>query len=315
MPVHGIRADIEFLILVASAGIFSFLVTDAVVSNVFFTALLSIMFFMIGLHTNIGELKKSAHYRKEILIGGLVIYGLTPALAFGISMFVPEGLGNAFIAIGVSAAAIGSPVVFSNLGKGEGSLALVISSLSLFAGFLIIPLLLFGFNVSLPLQDFAVRNLAFLGIPLMMGIGSQKYENFIIEDLKHHFSKLALWLLALIMAVQFQMLYQSHGLSFLTDFGIGAALLTGFTVFSFLIGYGVSRGIGVMERKSRTIGFVSCSKSLAISLFIASQLGGEAVIFVSAYYFIRQGVTGLIAEYFAHEELKTLKQFLPSSFL
>ncbi len=315
MPAHGIRADIEFLALIVSAGILSFFMADRVISNVLFTALLSILFFMIGLHVKTGELRKSMHYRKEILIGGLAIYGLIPLLAFGISTFTPEGLGNAFIAIGISAAAIGTPVVFSNIGKGEGSLALVISSLSLFAGFLVIPLLLFGFDVNLPLQEFAVKNLVFLGAPLALGLVSQGYENFLIEDLKHHFSKLAVWILALVMIVQFRMIYSTQGASFITELGIGVVLLTGFTALSFLIGYGVSKAAGVMERKARTIGFVSCSKSLAVSLFIASQLGGEAVIFVSAYYFIRQGVAGLIAEYFNHGELKSLKAFLPSSLL
>lgn len=316
MPAHGIRLDLEFAAIAVSAGIVSTMMIGQVISNVLFTSLIAVLFFLIGNHLDLSELKKCRQYKKEVLLGGLMVYILAPLLAFGVSTLVPGSLGNAFIAIGVSAAAIGSPVVFSNLGKGEGNLALVISGLSLLVGFLVIPLLLFGLDVALPIGEFAVKNLAFLGLPLLLGIGAQRYQNTLFDDFRHHFSKLALWLLILIMGVQFQLVYQAQGLSFLTGLGTGLVLMTGFVLATFLASYFISRQLGVMERNSRTIGFVTGSKGIAIALFIAAQFGGEAVAYVSAYYFVRQGVIGLIAEYFRHGEIKVFRRlktdFLPT---
>lgn len=311
MPAHGIRLDLEFAGIAASAAILSLFMTQEVISNVLFTALISGLFFLIGLNLDIPQLKKCSHYQKEIILGGSMIYLLTPLAALLTSYFVPESLGNAFIAIGVSAAAIGSPVVFSNRGKGEGNLALIISGLSLFAGFLIIPLLLFGMDIGFPAEQFAVKNLLFLGLPLILGIGSQRYHNMVLEDFKHHFSKLALWLIILVMAIQFQLVYQARGLEFLTEMGSGLVLMTGFVLFSYLASYIFSREMGVMERNARTIGFVSGSKGIAVALFIASQFGGEAVAYVSVYYFVRQGVIGLISEYFHHGDFRIIERFRP----
>jgi BASS family bile acid:Na+ symporter len=308
MPKHGIRLDLEFVAIAASAAIISVFMTGDIISNVMFTGLLAVLFFLIGIHLDLKELKKCTHYRKEILVGGAMIYLLTPLLAFLAAYFVPGSLGNAFIAIGVSAAAIGSPVVFSNIGKGEGDLALVIGALSLLAGFLIIPLLLLSFNVDFPILEFAVENLIFIGLPLLIGIGSQKYQNSILDDFKHHFSKLAVWLLILIMAIQFQLVYQSHGLQFITSLGAGIVLMAGFILVSYILSYIISKRAGIMERNARTIGFVAGSKAIAIALFIAAQFGGEAVAYVSAYYFVRQAVIGGIAEYFHHGKIEVLEK-------
>lgn len=311
MPAHGIRLDLEFVGLAASAALISVFATGQVISNVLFTSLISVLFFLIGLHLDIPELKKCTHYKKEIALGGLMIYLLTPLTALAISYLVPESLGNAFIAIGVSAAAIGSPVVFSNRGRGEGNLALIIGALSLFAGFLVIPALLFGMNLGFPAGEFAVKNLLFLGLPLFLGVGAQRYRNVLFEDIKHHFSKLALWLLILIMAVQFQLVYQARGLGFVTEMGVGLGLMTVFVLFSYIASYMVSRATGVMERNARTIGFVTGSKGIAVALFIAAQFGGEAVAYVSTYYFVRQAVIGTISEYFHHGDFRFVERFKP----
>jgi len=278
--------------------------TGEVISNVLFTGLLAALFFLIGIHVDIGELKKSSHYRKEILIGGLMIYGLAPALAFLTAYLVPGSLGDAFIAIGVSAAALGSPIVFSNLGKGEGSLALIIGVLSLLTGFLIIPVLLIVLNVEFPILDFAVKNILVIGAPLLLGVIAQRYNNLLFDDFRHHFSKLALWLLILIMGVQFQLVYQVHGLGFITNLGIGVLLMTLFVLASYELAYLISRKSGIMERNARTIGYVTGSKGIAIALFVAAQFGGEAVAYVSAYYFVRQAVIGSIAEYINHGKIR-----------
>lgn len=311
MPKHGIRLDLEFVALVLTAVTASIFATGEVISNVLFTGLLAVLFFLIGIHMDLDSLRKVSHYRKEVLVGGAMIYLLAPLIAFLTALFVPENLSNAFIAIGVSAAAIGSPVVFSNIGKGEGDLALIIGALSLLTGFLIIPVLLLGFSVEFPVTEFAVENLIFIGIPLVTGIVSERYHNALFDDFKHHFSKLALWLLVLIMAVQLQLIYKAQGLSFITELGLGLVLMTGFVLASFGISYLIAKKIGIMERNARTIGYVTGSKGIAIALFVASQFGGEAVAYVSAYYFVRQVVIGAIAEYYRHGELKTLQRIRP----
>lgn len=306
MPVHGIRLDLEFVAIALSAAGVSVFMTGDIISNVLFTGLISALFFLIGIHVDLSELRKCTNYKKEVLIGGAMIYILAPALAFLTAYFVPENLGNAFIAIGVSAAAIGSPVVFSNIGKGEGDLALIIGGLSLLAGFLIIPAILFGFNVAFPVDQFAVKNLLFIGVPLLLGIGSQRYQNVFLNDLRHHFSKLALWLLILVMAVQFQLVYQAQGLSFITGLGTGIWLMALFVLASYSISYLAAKKIGIMERNARTVGFVTGSKGIAVAMFVAAQFGGETVAYVSAYYFVRQAVIGSIAEYLNHGEIKML---------
>lgn len=308
MPKHGIRLDLEFAAIAVSAAALSVFMTGEIISNVLFTGLLAALFFLIGLHMDIDRLKKCTHYRKELLISGAMIYLLTPALAFLTAYFVPESLGNAFIAIGVSTAAIGSPVVFSNIGKGEGDLALIIGSLSVLAGFLAIPVLLLGLNVEFPIIDFAVENLLFLGLPLILGTGAQRYQNMLFDDLKHHFSKLALWLLILVMAVQFQLVYQAHGLGFITSLGIGVVVMGLFVLASYGLSYLASRKLGIMERNARTVGFVTGSKGIAVALFVAAQFGGEAVAYVSAFYFVRQAVMGSIAEYFRHGRIRVFER-------
>ncbi|MFB6292101.1 MAG: bile acid:sodium symporter family protein [Candidatus Nanohaloarchaea archaeon] len=311
MPVHGIRLDLEFLALVAGAGIVSFFMTGELVSNVLFTALIGVLFFLIGLHLDIDRVRKNLHQQEELGLGMLMIYVVTPFLAFVVSNIVTGGLSDAFIAIGVSAAAIGSPVVWSNLGKGSGDVALVVSGVSLFAGIAVIPLLLLSFGASIPVLEIAKKNFLFIGAPLVLGVAAKRFENFLFDDLRHHFSKVALWLLVLVMAVQFQILYQSQGLAFLQSIGTGIVLMALFVLVSFGIAYLAALDFtGISEREARALGFSSGSKAIGIALFIAAQLSAEAVAFVSVYFFVRQAVCGAIAEYFRHGELKTVKVML-----
>ncbi len=308
MPVHGIRLDAEFLAIVLTASMVSYFVTGAIISNVMFGVLLAVLFFLLGIHTDIGKLRSNLHRRRELALGLVMVYIVTPMLAFLLAGVTTGGLADALVAIGVSAAAVGSPIVWSNLGRGEGNTALVIGSVSLFTGLGVIPLLLLGFNTSVPLFTLLAENVGVIGIPLLAGLAAQRFDNFLFEDFRHHFSKLALWLLVVVMGVQVQLIYQSSGLAFLSELGSSVFLLTGFVALSFFVSYGTARKIGVMERQARSIGFVSSSKGIGIALFIAAQLSGEAVAYVAIYYFIRQAVCGLIAEYFHHGEFRTLKQ-------
>jgi len=159
-------------------------------------------------------------------------------------------------------------------------------------------------NVEFPILDFAVKNILVIGAPLLLGVIAQRYNNLLFDDFRHHFSKLALWLLILIMGVQFQLVYQVHGLGFITNLGIGVLLMTLFVLASYELAYLISRKSGIMERNARTIGYVTGSKGIAIALFVAAQFGGEAVAYVSAYYFVRQAVIGSIAEYINHGKIR-----------
>ncbi len=298
MPTHGIKLDLEFLGIVVVAGAVAYYVSGSIVSNALFTALISVLFFLIGLHLDIDSMKKCAHHKREVALGWAVVFILAPLTAFGVYHMVGGALGQAFIAIGVSSAAMGSPVVFSNLSKGKGELALIVGGTSLLLAFLLIPLLLTGFDIGLDVTEIAVDNLLFLAGPLALGIFAQRFENVLFDDLRHHFSKVGLWLIILVMLVQFRLVYNTHGLAFLQNIGLGAALMAGFVLFTFGAGYFLSRVSGFMEPEARALGFASGSKGIAIALFIASQMSGEAVMYVSMFYFIRQGVTGAIMEWF-----------------
>jgi len=80
--------------------------------------------------------------------------------------------------------------------------------------------------------------------------------------------------------------------------------MTLFVLASYELAYLISRKSGIMERNARTIGYVTGSKGIAIALFVAAQFGGEAVAYVSAYYFVRQAVIGSIAEYINHGKIR-----------
>lgn len=305
---HGIKLDLEFLAIVLGAGVLAYFITGQLVSNALFTTLISLLFFLMGLHLDIDELKKCGQHQKELLTGLAMIYIFAPVLAFLIFTLTGGPLGEAFIAIGVSAAAIGSPVVFSNLSKGEGSLALMTAGISLLAGFIVIPVLLLGFGATLPVQEIAFNNLVFLAAPLVLGVFSQRFENRLLDDMRHHFSKVGLWLLVLVMLVQFRLVYQSEGLSFLGQASGGILLMAGFVMATYAVTHLLSRILDFSEPQSRSLGFVASSKSLAISLFIASQISGAAVAYVSMYYFVRQAVTGGIMELHRHDELRSIKK-------
>jgi predicted Na+-dependent transporter len=129
--------------------------------------------------------------------------------------------------------------------------------------------------------------------------------------MKQHFSKLALWLLILIMSVQAHVMYQTQGFGFLTDIFKVIPLFAAFTLISYGVGYYSAKKLGFLEKTARSIGFVSGSKGIAVALFIAAQLSGEAVVAVSIYYFVRQAVCGGIAEYYNRSISieKTLRSF------
>lgn len=310
MPVERVRLDFEVLGLVMGAALLSYFMTGAVVSNILFTLLIMSLFFLIGLNLDIGKVKDNLHNRNELIFSVGLVYILTPALAFLVATLIGGGLGDAFIAIGVSAAALGSSLVWSNIGKGEGNVAFASALTTVLVGVVAIPLLLIGFNVGVPVLNFIVKNLIFVGAPLLLGVAAKRYENVLLDDFQHHFSKVALWLLLLVTSVQLNILYLAEGLAIVPELAASLGLMTGFVAVSFGLGYFISREAGIMERKARSIGFVSSSKALGIALFVAAQLSAEAVMYVSLYFFVRQSICGMIAEYFRHGEFLTLENLL-----
>lgn len=315
MPVHGIRLDLEFAAILAGGVILSNYITGELVSNALFTALISVLFFLIGLNLDLDKLRKCGHHKKAITVGLSVVYILIPITGLGLSTLFSQGLSDALIAVSFSTAALGTPVVFSNIARGEGELALITSGISLMLGIVAIPILFMVSGITIPWQDLAARNILFLGIPLSIGIGSQHFENFLFDDFRHHFSKLGLWLIVTVMAVQLRLAFGS--LTAVVSSIVPALIaLAALSVVSVLAGYFIPLKLGMMEKEARTLSMVSGSKGIAVALFIASQMSGAAVAFVTMYYFIRQGVTGLTAQYFREGSLRSLaEKRVPKSLL
>lgn len=303
---HGIKLDLEFLAILLGAALVSYFVSGEILSNALFTSLIAVLFFLMGLHLDLDELKKCAHHFREVSLGLAMIYLVVPVLALLVTGLTSGAVSEAFIAIGVSAASIGSPVVLSNLSKGEGDLAMIAGGASLVAGIVAIPALLYLLGDQASILELAARNLAFIGVPLLAGVFAQRFENTLLDDMRHHFSKIGLWLLVVVMGVQFKLVYASQGLSFLSGAWLAVLLMAGFVAASYVLAHLASRMLGFTEPQSRALGFVSSSKSLAVSLFVASQISGAAVAYVSLYYFVRQAVTGGIMELFRHGDLKSL---------
>ena len=300
MPSHGIRLDAEFLTIMVGAMALSYFVTDQIVSNFLFSTLIASLFFLMGLHLDINKFRKNIHRRGELGLGLIMVYLFAPVLAFVLARYIGGYIGEALIAIGVSTAAIGSPVVWSNIGKGDDGAAFMISSVSLLAGILVIPVLLFTMNQSINVFDLFAKNILILGAPLGLGISAQRYNHTVFNDMKHHFSKLSLWLLILMMGVQAHLLFQTEGFGFLQSILPTIPIFIGFTAVSYAVGYYSAKELGFLEKTARSIGFVTGSKGIAVALFVAAQLGGKAVLAVSIYFFIRQAVCGGIAEYYKH---------------
>ncbi len=312
MAVHGWRFDLEFLGIAVAAIAAAFLLstyTGYVVHNALTSILIAVLFFLIGIHLDIRKLGKNLHHTGEIGLGILLVYVFTPLLALGFAEIF-TGMADAFLAIGVSAAAIGAPVVWSNVAKGEGSVALAVSGLSVILGLAVIPLLLQFLGIGIDIGGVAGNIAAFAGVPLLIGIGSQRFQNFLFDDFRTHFSKLALWFILLVTAIQGYQLFLVKGFSFVGELFLAVPVLAGFVLLSFFGGYLSGMLWNVPERKSRALGFTAASKSLGISLLIATQLSAEAVAFVLLYFLVRQATCGGIAEYLRHGRISGLEKLV-----
>lgn len=308
MPAHGLKADLELVVLVLSAAVASYLITDQILSNILLTGLISALFFLSGLHLDLGNLNKT-HIRKKSFVTGLAsVYLIAPIIALLIGILVPV-FRDIIVVIAVSAGALASPKIWSNLTNSDGALAERIGNASLLISILAVPtlLLLTGVNIDFGLM---IQNSLFPLLGFLTGLILRNLETPVLTDLRIHFSKLSFWLIIVILGVQTHMLYIAEGGTVFETFVGAAIVFTAFCLTSFGAGYLFSKASGLYEKEARTIGFSTGSKNIAVAFFVALHIDGMAVALVGIYYFVRQ-LTGLLAvELMVHGELRSLKRLV-----
>lgn len=283
MPVHGLKADLELAGLLGSAAVFSFLVEGALLSNVLFSFLLGALFFLIGLHLDLDFESALDHRLDRLTIATTLVFLVTPIIAYSFSIIA---IKEVFLVLAASAAAISSPRVWSNLARGDGKLAGVSSSTAFLLSFMLTPIIFFLIYPSADLQILSV-NASMFGIPFITGLALRNYENFLIKDMRVHFSKISFWLITVITLVQIEFLYSS-GVLDVTKFILAGLMFTVFTLVSSGLGFALSELLGFYQKESIALGFVSGSKNIALAFLLASQVGAEAIALVGLYYFVRQ---------------------------
>lgn len=306
MPFHGLKTDLELVALIGSAGAVSYFVSGQVLSNVLFTFLLASLFFLVGLHLDLGFFKAIRNKGKQLSISLLSVFALVPAIAY-IFSYVPGHIGDVFLVLGASGAALSSPAIWSNMANADGDLASYAGTFSIFASLIFVPvlLLLFPLEVNYSLM---IENLVFVVVPFLIGVITQNYENNLIEDLRIHFSKLAFWLITLITLVQGRLILQADGVLYVSQLLVASLLFAAFSVLTF--GYSHILGVisGFYEKEARAIGFISSSRNVAIAFFIGVHVSPEVVMLVGLYYFVRQ-VTGVIfVDMYLHGEPKFMER-------
>lgn len=306
MTLHGLKTDLELLVMLLTAGIASYLVTGQVLSNVLFTFLLASLFFLIGLHLDLGFFGALRNRRKPISLALVSVFGLVPAIAY-IFSFVPGQIGDAFLVLGASGAALSSPRIWANISNSDGNLVRYGSTFSFFGCMIFTPILLYLFPIDIDYSLMA-QNLPLVAIPFAVGLVTRNYENRIIEDLRIHFSKLSFWLITVITLVQTKLILQADGLVYGSRLLIAALLFSAFGVLTF--GYSHILGVlsGLYEKEARALGFISSSRNIAVAFFISVHVSAEAVMLVGVYYFVRQLTGFLFVDMYLHGEPKFLER-------
>ncbi|MBC5793512.1 MAG: hypothetical protein H8Z69_05795 [Nanohaloarchaea archaeon] len=277
MPLHGLEADLELAVLVIGSAIISYLIEGAIVSNYLFAGLLAGLFFLMGTH-----LEHFNPRKKEVLTGLASVY-LTGLLIGG--AFYLLGFGPVMIALGLSAASIGSPSIWSNLSSADGNLASEVSSAAVVSSILLIP----SISLLLPIQfNFTPIHVAIAYIPMVAGYLLKTSSFEYVQEVRVHFSKLSLFLILLITGIQTQMLIESGAFISVISIVGKASVFAVFFMTCFLASYPVSRLLGFNIKQSRAIAFSSSSKNVAIGFLLASMISPEAVASVGIYYAVRQ---------------------------
>lgn len=308
MPIHGLRTDIELVGLVGSAALFSYLVTDQIVSNFLLTALVAGLFFLTGLHIDFRGLRRLGSKHRQVLTGLTAVYIAGPLAAVVLGYFF-AGLRETLLIIGISAAALGSPKIWSNMTNSDGELASNIGALSFMSSIIAVPVLVMALGIDLN-YSLVLKNGIFPVSALAVGIGLRHLDTAAVEDLNIHFSKLCFWLILLITGIQTHMLFVSQGYGILNTFATAAMVFMVFTFLCGAMGYLIARSFVPYEKEARGIGFVSGSKNVAIAFFLALHINGLVVALIGVYYLVRQ-VSGTVAvDLILHGELKTLKRLV-----
>ncbi len=277
MPLHGIEADLELAALIIGSALISYLIEGALVSNYLFAGLLAGLFFLVGTH-----LEHFNPRKREVVTGVLSIY-LTGLGIGGILYLL--GFGPVMLALGLSAAAIGSPSIWSNLSSADGDLASEISSAAVVSSIIIIP----SVSLLLPMKfDFTALHVAVAYLPMVAGYLLKTSSFEYIQEARVHFSKLSLFLILLITGLQVQLLLDSGAYISIISIVGKASVFAVFFMACFLASYPVSRLLGFNIKQSRAIAFSSSSKNVAIGFLLASMISAEAVASVGIYYAVRQ---------------------------
>ena len=295
MAIHGLKFDYESVILFIVAVVVSTFITGNPVSQVLFTALVVILFFMKGLNIRPEKVKNNTHKWREVLVGTSLSYLLFPLAAIAFSYYLEGAAKLAVLVIGFSAAAIGPAIVWSGRAKAEPDTSTVLTVIGLIPA---VPLLylalepVFGINPVI----FAEQAFYFAVLPLLFGYFMKNFETRVFSDIKHHFSRVAMWLIMLVALVQFQAMMALRGASVIYELAVVFSFFILLTAVMSYLGYAFSRHIGIMERKSRSVSLFSGSKSFGVAILLGSQLGSMVLLYVLTYYFARQIVMEMIVK-------------------
>lgn len=303
MPAERVRFDIEIVSLLAVAVAASIVLTGEVFTEVATSALLMILFSLIGLHTDWRGVRNHLHKRKELAVSVLSVYVLAPLASLPFYFYLPGEMGLAVFLVGISAGSIGASVVWTNRAGGDGNTALMASGVSLVLALVFIPLWILGLESSAGALEFVLKNLWIVLGPLTFGSILRKLPIRMVEDLKNNFSGAGLFLIAFLLFFQMVEL-SSGGVIGVQDLLLSSAVMSVFVCITFGAGYLFSRLSGLEEKQSRAIGFVTGDKAFAVSLFVAIQFGSLVVQYVIVYYFASRIMMSFVSQFFRHGSLE-----------
>lgn len=295
MATENLDLDLEIILLLVGAVTFSVFLTGELMSNALFSTLIVVLFFLKGMHVKPSKIWNNAHKRRELILTGAISYILLPLIGYGIYSLNSGPLGIASLIVTFSAAAVGPTIVWSSRGRANSETASFLSMVLLVPG-LVTAGILMKFIIGIPLRGFVFDAFQYALLPFLLGYYSKDVGIGFMDDLKHHTTKVSVWLIFLVGMIQLQVLISAQGPGLLVDLAYSALVFGMLTFLATFIGYNLAVSMGLMERKSRAIGIVSGSKSFGFALLLASQISGTALVYVFTYYIVRQLVMeGIIA--------------------
>ena len=293
MAIHGLKMDLNAVLLFVAAVTLSVFITGEPVSRYLFTALIVVLFFIKGMSLKPDRIKSNTHKWREVLVGLSLSYILFPLAVLTSSIYLEGAAELAVLAVGFSAASVGPAIVWTGRAKAEPDTSSILTVIGVFP---IIPLLYLTLTPVFSIDPlvFAQKAFVFAIIPFLTGSFIRNMETDLLGDVKHHLSRTALWLVMLVFLVQFQAIASMNGLGFIYELALVFLFFMGLTAVMSYLGYAISRHVGIMERRSRSVSFFTGSKSFGVALLIASQLGSTALLYVASYFLARQIVMELL---------------------